>query len=110
MGRAAKSNSRLCFTLVRVTAPTTPRTPLPTKLAVAEKHMGCDLRCEDTDIVAGGKHFSGGLVWISRLSADRDCTRRLWNTTLAQPARRDGASAVGGGIGGRGRPPHMPIG
>src|SRR4029077_9649373 len=40
VGRAAKSSSRRCLTLVRVTTPTAPRTPLPTKFAVAEKHMG----------------------------------------------------------------------
>src|ERR1700728_3589294 len=38
-GRAAKRTSRRCFTLVRVTTPTTPRTPLPTKFAAAEKHI-----------------------------------------------------------------------
>src|SRR5271156_4114676 len=39
MGRAAKTSSRRCFTRVNVTTPTAPRTPLPTKFAVAEKHM-----------------------------------------------------------------------
>src|SRR5580692_7844061 len=38
VGSDAKSNSRLCFTFVKVTTPTAPRTPLPTKFAVAEKH------------------------------------------------------------------------
>src|SRR5208282_2750539 len=47
VGSAAKSNSRLCFTLVKVTTPTAPRTPLPTKFAVAEKHIARFLRCED---------------------------------------------------------------
>jgi hypothetical protein len=46
-GNDANSSSRLCFTFVKVTAPTTPRTPLPTKFAVAEKHMADFLRCED---------------------------------------------------------------
>src|ERR1700684_3483558 len=38
-GRDANSSSRRCLTLVRVTTPTAPRTVLPTKFAVAEKHM-----------------------------------------------------------------------
>jgi hypothetical protein len=37
----------LCFTFVKVMAPTVPRTPLPTKFAVAEKHTGGFFRCED---------------------------------------------------------------
>ena len=45
-GNAAKSSSRLCFTFVNVTTPTAARTPLPTKFAVAEKHMARFLRCE----------------------------------------------------------------
>src|ERR1700674_3273539 len=44
IGSAAKSSSRRCFTFVNVTTPTAPRTPLPTKFAVAEKHKGCLLR------------------------------------------------------------------
>src|SRR5579863_3524622 len=40
VGSEAKSNSRGCFTFVRVTTPTAPRTPLPTKFAAAEKHIG----------------------------------------------------------------------
>src|ERR1700728_795123 len=40
MGNVAKSTSRRCFTLVKVTTPTAPSTPLPTKFAVAEKHIG----------------------------------------------------------------------
>src|ERR1700746_2125854 len=46
MGSAAKSSSRLCFTLVNVATPAAPRTALPTKFAVAEKHMAGLLRCE----------------------------------------------------------------
>src|SRR5580693_5146069 len=42
VGSAAKSSSRRCFTCVRVTTPTAPRTPLPTKFAVAEKHIISD--------------------------------------------------------------------
>src|SRR5580693_1276263 len=38
-GSDAKSNSRRCFTLVNVTTPTAPNAVLPTKFAVAEKHM-----------------------------------------------------------------------
>jgi hypothetical protein len=38
IGSVANSSSRRCFTLVKVTTPMAPRTPLPTKLAVAEKH------------------------------------------------------------------------
>src|SRR5271154_7142394 len=47
MGSAAKSSSRRCFTFDKVTTPTAPRTPLPTKFAVAEKHMAHLLPCED---------------------------------------------------------------
>src|ERR1700751_5017839 len=47
MGNVAKSSSRRCFTLVKVTTPTAPRTPLPTKFAVAEKHTARFLRRED---------------------------------------------------------------
>jgi hypothetical protein len=39
VGSDAKSNSRRCFTFVNVTTPMVPSTPLPTKFAVAEKHM-----------------------------------------------------------------------
>src|SRR5579864_3259068 len=39
VGKAAKRSSRRCFTCVKVIAPTVPRTALPTKLTVAEKHM-----------------------------------------------------------------------
>src|ERR1700733_5829212 len=35
---AAKSSSLLCFTSVSVATPMAPRTALPTKLALAEKH------------------------------------------------------------------------
>jgi hypothetical protein len=38
-GSDAKSSSRLCFTFVNVTTPTAPRAVLPTKFAVAEKHI-----------------------------------------------------------------------
>src|SRR6202035_5479339 len=47
VGSAAKSNSRRCFTLVSVTTPTAPRTPLPTKFAAAEKHMARRLQYVD---------------------------------------------------------------
>src|SRR5580700_9280084 len=46
-GKEAKRISRRCLTRVKVTTPTAPRTPLPTKFAVAEKHMGRFLSCED---------------------------------------------------------------
>jgi hypothetical protein len=39
VGSEANSSSRRCFTLVSVTTPTPASTPLPTKFAVAEKHM-----------------------------------------------------------------------
>src|SRR5271165_5369755 len=58
MGSAAKSNSRRCFTFVNVTTPTAPRTPLPTKFAVAEKHMGRFLRCEDYTYHRATHNFS----------------------------------------------------
>src|SRR5580704_4313078 len=55
MGKVANSSSRLCFTFVRVTTPTTPSTALPTKFAVAEKHTGGRLRSQDyTDGCATG--------------------------------------------------------
>jgi hypothetical protein len=38
VGNAAKSSSRLCFTFVKVATPIAANAPLPTKLAVAEKH------------------------------------------------------------------------
>src|ERR1700683_211295 len=65
-GSAAKSSSRRCLTRVRVTAPTAPRTPLPTKFAVAEKHTwtspGDDfLRGEGLHLLARkAKGFSAG--------------------------------------------------
>src|ERR1700733_4932273 len=40
-GSAAKSSSRRCLTRVNVTTPTAAKAPLPTKLAVAEKHTRC---------------------------------------------------------------------
>src|ERR1700722_19455630 len=40
VGSAANSSSRRCFTLVKVTTPIPARAVLPTKFAVAEKHMG----------------------------------------------------------------------
>src|SRR5271154_1735695 len=46
-GREAKRISRRCLTRVRVTTPTAPRTPLPTKFAVAEKHIDRFLSCEE---------------------------------------------------------------
>jgi hypothetical protein len=55
-GKEAKSSSRRCFTLVRVTTPTAPRTPLPTKFAVAEKHIGGFLSAGVTPVTA--KQFS----------------------------------------------------
>src|ERR1700758_4453024 len=58
IGSAAKSSSRRCFTFVKVTTPIVPRTPLPTKLAAAEKHMGRSLRCEDcTQRRKAANHF-----------------------------------------------------
>src|ERR1700685_4189676 len=59
MGRAAKRISRRCFTRVNVTTPTAPRTPLPTKFAVAEKHIGPSSPLANlTRVVAGTpKHF-----------------------------------------------------
>src|SRR5215475_6506284 len=48
VGSVAKSSSRRCFTLVRVATPPAPRTPLPTKFAVAEKHMAGLLPSEHT--------------------------------------------------------------
>src|ERR1700733_2450888 len=38
VGSEANNNSRLCFTCVSVATPIVPSTPLPTKLAAAEKH------------------------------------------------------------------------
>jgi hypothetical protein len=43
VGSEAKRSSRRCLTLVKVTTPTAAKTPLPTKFAVAEKHIREDL-------------------------------------------------------------------
>src|SRR5580698_3352747 len=56
-GREAKRISRRCLTLVKVTTPTVPRTPLPTKFAVAEKHMAGFLPGEITLMIAKRKNF-----------------------------------------------------
>src|ERR1700735_2250856 len=47
MGSEAKSSSRRCFTLVKVTTPIPNKAVLPTKFAVAEKHMAGFLPWED---------------------------------------------------------------
>src|ERR1700691_4188443 len=57
-GNAAKSISRLCFTLVNVTTPTAVRNPPPTKFAVAEKHTGHPLPCEDYTDCRGTQNIS----------------------------------------------------
>src|ERR1700722_1044021 len=66
-GSDAKSNSRRCFTFVNVTTPTAPRAVLPTKFAVAEKHMS------DFSPARGlhqsshnAKYFLGFSDWICR--------------------------------------------
>src|ERR1700733_15609827 len=46
VGSAANSTSRRCFTLVKVTTPIPAKAELPTKFAVAEKHM-LGLPCEN---------------------------------------------------------------
>src|ERR1700733_2945875 len=46
VGSAANSTSRRCFTLVKVTTPIPAKAVLPTKFAVAEKHM-LGLPCEN---------------------------------------------------------------
>src|ERR1700691_436403 len=57
-GSEAKSNSRRCFTFVNVTTPTAPNAVLPTKFAVAEKHMdGFSPRARITPITAKRKIF-----------------------------------------------------
>ena|ERR1700722_732998 len=60
VGSAAKSSSRRCFTFVNVTTPTAPRTPLPTKFAVAEKHKGVLAPLEELHLLAQkANHFYG---------------------------------------------------
>jgi hypothetical protein len=56
VGSDAKSNSRRCFTFVNVTTPMVPSTPLPTKFAVAEKHMARPLPFEDYSAVLTRPH------------------------------------------------------
>src|ERR1700686_4426731 len=65
VGSEAKRTSRLCFTFVKVTTPTAPKTPLPTKFAVAEKHTACYLRRQDYT-------YYGAMQNISRDAADSD--------------------------------------
>src|SRR5580692_4260086 len=57
IGSAAKSSSRRCLTFVNVTTPTAPRAVLPTKFAVAEKHMARYLVCEITLVAPESKLF-----------------------------------------------------
>jgi hypothetical protein len=57
VGSAAKSSSRRCFTLVSVTTPMAPSIPLPTKFAVAEKHMVTFSDARITPITAERKTF-----------------------------------------------------
>src|SRR5579862_129895 len=60
VGSAAKSSSRRCFTFVKVPTPTAPRTPLPTKFAVAEKHIIRFLRCAGFHVwLRKAKYFRG---------------------------------------------------
>src|SRR6202140_5047501 len=65
VGSEAKRTSRLCFTFVKGTTPTAPKTPLPTKFAVAEKHTACYLRRQDYT-------YYGAMQNISRDAADSD--------------------------------------
>ena len=67
VGSAANSNSRRCVTLVNVRTPTAPNNPLPTKLAVAEKHTTPHLKCEHTAnaisrIQPAGNAFMGHMI------------------------------------------------
>src|SRR5580692_4582319 len=89
VGSPAKSNSRLCFTFVNVTTPTAPRTPLPTKFAVAEKHMAPlllreEYTCHRTTQNASSDRIQleGGISAIAREPADCD-ERRSSMTHLA---------------------------
>src|SRR5579863_7768971 len=89
VGSVAKSTSRLCFTFVNVTTPTAPRTPLPTKFAVAEKHMARLLVCENytcrhrTQIISydAASDESGGV------GEHRLCPRDLGLVTRATVSR-----------------------
>src|ERR1700758_1291487 len=66
-GSDAKRSSRLCFTFVKVTTPTAPRTPLPTKFAVAEKHTARFLRCENYTYHRGTQKVShDAVIWVTR--------------------------------------------
>src|SRR5580692_1653048 len=69
IGSAAKSSSRRCFTFVNVTTPTAPRTPLPTKFAVAEKHKGMLAPLAALHLWAQkAKHFYGAAKKVSEES------------------------------------------
>src|SRR5450432_49779 len=83
-GSAANRSSRRCFTFVKVTTPTAPRTPLSTKFAVAEKHTADFLRCEDYTNHRGTQ---------SLLHGDGD--RRSVSAKLIRCVER-----IGGGLGG----------
>src|SRR5438105_3741315 len=69
VGSAAKSSSRLCFTFVNVTTPMAPRTPLPTKFAVAEKHTARHLPCKDYTYRRGTQNICHDVVIPSSAKA-----------------------------------------
>src|SRR5580698_10424276 len=80
-GRDAKSSSRRCFTLVKVTTPMAPRTPLPTKFAVAEKHIaGLLLDCEACDFASqnGDGSFGQREYRLCGGVDARDDRRQVW--------------------------------
>src|SRR5271169_807716 len=94
VGSVAKSSSRLCFTFVRVTTPTAPRIPLPTKFAVAEKHTARFLRREDCTYHRGTQNiFSGG-------ASPRFASRLMMAGSIQEPWLN---SCESGGIGRRTR-------
>src|SRR5580700_10929588 len=79
-GSDAKSNSRRCFTLVSVTTPTVPSTPLPTKFAVAEKHMDSFLPCEPYNLS----------LWNAKYFLELGRKKSAYNHWEAREVRRRG--------------------
>src|SRR5208283_481538 len=104
VGSVAKSSLRLCFTLVNVTTPRAPRTPLPTKLAVAENTRLNLFLGSITPIIAERKAFlvtqRFGLPGMSPVggwptsSVRGHASRLSVGAPLLSPALGDGAGTI----------------
>src|ERR1700733_15316530 len=87
VGSAANSTSRRCFPLVKVTTPIPAKAVLPTKFAVAEKHM-LGLPCENYAHLRTNQAIPCALLSLSPYRAIRDLpTRRLSGTVSALNGR-----------------------